>query len=141
MPDERLDIVEILLDSNLKAVSTFEAILRWCNSSPDTPHGEAICAIEQLVREAMKGRGQLDLTSTKVDKPMRTRAEVERLRGHLSQAWAHGVTHGPNQLIHESVATGGVIKALNWVLGADEPGGFGEMLRELDIVGPTDRPS
>lgn len=138
---ERLDIVEILLDSNLKAVSTFEAILRWCNSSPDTSPGAALCAIEQLAAEAMKGRGQPDLTSTKVDKPMRTRVEVERLRGHLAQAWSHGVTHGPDQLIHESVATGGVIKALNWVLGADEPGGFGEMLRELDNYGPPARPS
>ena len=147
MPDmERLDIVDILLDSNLKAIATYEAILRWCNSSPETSHAEALCAIEQLVTEAMKGRGPVELTSTKVDrrKPvpvpdMRPHGEIERARDHFAEVYA---AWDDIEMVPDRVVAGAVLDTLSWVLRGKLLGpDFDEMLKDFDAIAPPRKPS
>lgn len=76
---------------------------------------------------------------------MRTKAEIQRAIDHLKEALSGAYSEldptGRNQMIHATTSTKGLIKALEWVLGSDVPGDFGDMLKELDQVGEPRKPS
>lgn len=136
MPEtERLDIVEILLDSNLKFLSTLQAIIRWCNSSPDISHSEALVAIERLASGAFEGCSR----PQREPDPMQTRAEIERARDHFAEVYA---AWDDIELVPDKVIAGAILDTLNWTLGRKCVGPeFSEMLKDFDAVAPPRKPS
>lgn len=139
-PEGRLDTVEVLLDQNLKALSTLQAIVRWCNSGPETPHGEALAAIEQLARGAMPA-ALLKMPDNRVfpAETIKARAEIERARDHFVEVYAHW---DDIELVPDKTIAGAILDVLNWVLGRESFGPeFAEMLKDFDAVAPPRKPS
>lgn len=69
---------------------------------------------------------------------MRTLEDIERAIAHLKDAF-HAARYANDDVQQKALSV--AIMALKWVVGSNEPGGFGEMLRMMEMCDEMERRS